>query len=63
MDLPSWLKESATAVRWASIEAGIRDPNLDIESGLIRLMNDVYTLEERLHRLRLRTVHVVTGRF
>lgn len=56
-DVPSWCRDGATALRWASVEAGIRDPRLDAESGVIKLMDDVYTLEERLmRRLRLRTV-------
>ncbi len=60
-DVPSWCRDSATALRWASIEAGIRDPRLDAESGVIKLMDDVYTLEERLmRRLRLRTVRLVS---
>jgi hypothetical protein len=54
-DVPSWCEVSATALRWASIEAGIRDPRLESESGVIKLMDDVFTLEERLmRRLRLR---------
>ncbi len=60
-ELPTWCESGATALRWASIEAGIRDPRLDAESGVIKLMDDVYTLEERLmRRLRLRTVRVVS---
>ncbi len=59
----SWCKESATALGWASVEAGIRDPRLDTESGVINLMDDVYALEERLmRRLRLRTVRLVSRR-
>jgi len=55
-DVPAWCGDSATALRWASIEAGLRDPRLESESGVIKLMHDVYTLEERLmRRLRLRT--------
>jgi hypothetical protein len=55
-DVPTWCGDSATALRWASIEAGLRDPRLESESGVIKLMDDVYTLEQRLmRRLRLRT--------
>jgi hypothetical protein len=55
-DVPTWCGDSATALRWASIKAGLRDPRLESESGVIKLMDDVYTLEERLmRRLRLRT--------
>jgi hypothetical protein len=55
-DVPTWCGDSATALRLASIEAGLRDPRLESESGVIKLMDDVYTLEERLmRRLRLRT--------
>lgn len=62
-EVPSWCRDSAWALRWASIEADIRDPRLDSESGVIKLMDDVYTLEERLmRRLRLRSVHVVSRR-
>lgn len=61
--VPSWCKDGASALRWASIEAGIRDPRLDTESGVIKLMENVYALEERLmRRLRLRTVRSVSRR-
>jgi hypothetical protein len=54
-DVPTRCGDSATALRWASIEAGIRDPRLESESGVIKLIDDVFTLEERLmRRLRLR---------
>jgi hypothetical protein len=33
-EVPSWCSDSATALRWASIEAGIRDPRLESESGV-----------------------------
>jgi hypothetical protein len=56
-NVPPWSSDTATALRWASIEAGIRDPRLESDSGVIKLMDDVYTLEERLmRRLRGRTV-------
>ena len=62
-DVPSFCSDSAIALRCASIEAGIRDPRLESEFGVIKLMDDVYTLEERLmRRLRLRTVRVVSRR-
>lgn len=55
-NVPPWCGVSAMALRSASIEAGIRSPSLDSESGVITLMDDVYSLEERLmQRLRLRT--------
>ena len=55
-EVPSWCIDRAVALRWASIEAGIRDPRLESESGVIKLMDDVYTLENRLmRRLRLGT--------
>ena len=61
-EVPSWCRDSATALRWASIQAGIRDPLLESESGVIKLMDDVYTLEERLmRRLRQRTGHRVVA--
>ncbi|HEX9097773.1 MAG TPA: hypothetical protein VF990_16925 [Candidatus Dormibacteraeota bacterium] len=54
-EVPSWCGDRATALRRASIVAGIRNPRLESESGVIKLMDDVYTLEERLmRRLRLR---------
>jgi hypothetical protein len=54
-DVPAWCRDSASALRWASIIAGVRDPHLESESGVIKLMEDVYTVEERLmRRLRLR---------
>jgi hypothetical protein len=41
-------------LRWASIKAGICEPRLESESGVIKLIDDVFTLEERLlRRLRL----------
>jgi hypothetical protein len=43
-EVPSWCRDGATALRWASIEAGIRDPRLESESGVIKLMDNVYTL-------------------
>jgi hypothetical protein len=44
-------------LRRASIKAGIREPRLESASGVINLMDDICTLEERLmRRLRLRTV-------
>lgn len=53
-DVPSWCGESATALRWAAMKAGIREPRLESESGVIKLIDDVFTLEERLmRRLRL----------
>ena len=56
-EVPSSCGHRATAPRRASILAGIRNPRLESESGVIKLMDDVYTLEERLMRgLRLRTV-------
>ena len=56
-DVPSWGGHRATSLRRASILAGIRNPRLESESGVIKLRDDVYTLEERLmRRLRLRTV-------
>lgn len=56
-DVSSWCSDRATALRRASILAGIHHPHLETESGLIKLMDDVYDLEERLmRRLRLRTV-------
>ena len=56
-EVPSWCGDRATALRWASIQAGIRNPRLESESGVTKLMDDVYALEERLmRRLRLRTV-------
>jgi hypothetical protein len=59
--VPSWCRDSASALRWASIDAGIRDPRLESESGVIKLMDDVYALEDRLmRRLRLRTVRTVS---
>jgi hypothetical protein len=59
-EVPSWCGDRAAALRRASIQAGIRDPRLEAESGVIKLMDDVYTLEERLmRRLRLRTQRVV----
>ena len=54
-EVPSWCGDTATALRWASIEAGIRDPRLESHSGVIKLIDDVFTLEECLmRRLRLR---------
>ena len=54
--VPSWCWESTTALHRAAIEAGIRDPHLKGYSGVIGLVDDVFTLEERLmRRLRLRT--------
>jgi hypothetical protein len=62
-DVPSFCSRSAMALRWASLEAGTRDRRLESESGVIKLMDDVYTLEERLmRRLRVRTVGVVSRR-
>jgi hypothetical protein len=56
-EVPHWCGDRATALRRASILAGIRNPRLESESGVIKLMDDVYRLEERLmRRLRLRTV-------
>jgi hypothetical protein len=56
-EVPSWCGDRATALRRASIQAGIRNPHLESESGVIKLMDDVYMLEECLmRRLRLRTV-------
>jgi hypothetical protein len=56
-DVPSWCGDRARALRRASVLAGIHKPGLESESGVIKLMDDVYTLEERLmRRLRLRTV-------
>lgn len=53
-EVPSWCGDRATALRRASIQAGIRSPRLESDSGVIKLMDDVYTLEERLmRRLRL----------
>jgi hypothetical protein len=53
IDVPFWCGDSARALRGASMKAGIRDPRLESESGVVKLMDDVYTLEERLMR-RLR---------
>jgi hypothetical protein len=62
-EVPSWCRDAAAALRWVSIQAGIRDPRLESESGVIKLMDDVYTLEECLmRRLRLRTVRAVSRR-
>ena len=52
-ELPSSSIDTAMALRWKSIEAGIRDPRLESESGVVELIDDVYALEERLMR-RLR---------
>jgi hypothetical protein len=58
--VPPWCGNLVAALRWASIEAGIRNPLLEDESGVTKLMDDVYTLEERLmRRLRLRSQRVV----
>lgn len=53
-DIPFWCRQSASEVGWAAIIAGVRDPCLETDAGVIKLMNDVYALEERLMR-RLRT--------
>jgi hypothetical protein len=59
-DVPPWCGDRVAALRWATIEAGIRNPRLESESGVIKLMDDVYTLEERLmRRLRLRSQRLV----
>jgi hypothetical protein len=56
-EIPPWSIDTAKALRWASIEARIRDPRLETESGVVKLIDDVYTLEERLmRRLRRRPV-------
>ena len=54
IDVPSWCGDNARALRGASIAAGIREPRLESESGVIKLMDDVYSLEERLMRRRRR---------
>jgi hypothetical protein len=60
-DVPSWCKENASEVGWAAIDAGIPHPRLETDAGVIKLMDDVYQLEERLMR-RLRTrIHRVTA--
>jgi hypothetical protein len=59
-EVPFWCSDRATALRRASILAGIRTPHLESESGVIKLMDDVYTLEE-MRRLRLRTVQRPVG--
>lgn len=52
-EVPAWCKDSATAVGRAATRAGVRDPRLETDAGVIKLMDDVFTLEERLMR-RLR---------
>jgi hypothetical protein len=59
-DVPLGCNDRVAALRWASIEAGVRNPHLDDVSGVIKLTDDVYTLEEHLMgRLRLRSQRVV----
>ena len=56
-EVPAWGGDRATALRRASILAGIRNARLERECGVIKLMDGVYTLEERLmRRLHLRAV-------
>lgn len=58
-DVPSSCLASARAVSSAAIHAGVRDPRLETEAGVIRLMADVYDLEELLlRRLRVRTFRI-----
>jgi hypothetical protein len=59
-DVPPACNDRVAALRCASIEAGVRNPHLDNGSGVIKLTDDVYTLEEHLMcRLRLRSHRVV----
>jgi hypothetical protein len=58
-DVPSWCQDSATTLGRAAIIAGVGHPRLETEAGVIKLMDDVYELEERLlRRLRAQTVRV-----
>jgi len=58
-EVPAWCRNRAAAARTAAIAAGLRDPQFETGTGVIKMMDDVYALEERLMRgLRSRTVRV-----
>ena len=43
-EVPAWCRNRAAAARTAAIAAGLRDPQFETGTGVIKMMDDVYAL-------------------